>query len=62
MKHVIKLPSRGQISVWTDNDLKHIDTRDPHEIKFYLGLCTTLLTLPSSYLYYWFYGWSNCFM
>ena len=30
MKHVMKLPSEGQISLWTDNDMKHMDQREPH--------------------------------
>ena len=33
MEHVIKLPSKGQISLWTDNDLKHIHLRDPYQIQ-----------------------------
>ena len=27
-EHVIKLPSRGQVPVWTENDLKYIDPRE----------------------------------
>ena len=32
MEHVIKLPSKGQVSVWADNDLKHIDSREMHQV------------------------------
>ena len=28
-----KMPSKGQIGIWTDNDLKHIDPREPHKIQ-----------------------------
>ena len=31
-EHAIKLLSKGEISIWTDNDLKHIDHREPHQI------------------------------
>ena len=27
--HVITLPSKGQVLVWTDNDLEHIDPKKP---------------------------------
>ena len=33
MEHVIKMPSEGHISVWTDNDLKYIDPGEPHQIR-----------------------------
>ena len=32
MEHVLTPPSRGQISVRTGNNLKHIDSRDPHQV------------------------------
>ena len=28
----VKLPSKGQISIWTDNALKFIDPRELHQI------------------------------
>ena len=33
MEHVIRLPSKGQINVWRDNDLIPIDPREPHQIQ-----------------------------
>ena len=32
MAHVIKLYSKGEISLWIDNDLKHIDLRETCQI------------------------------
>ena len=32
MEHVTKQPSKGPISIWTDDDLKHIDPREPYQI------------------------------
>ena len=33
MEHVIKLPSKGQVLVWTYNDdLKDIDPRELHQV------------------------------
>ena len=36
-EHIIKLPFEGWISVWTDNYLKHIGPREPHQIQILLG-------------------------
>ena len=33
MEHVIKPPIKGWIAVWTDNNLKHIDPREPYQIQ-----------------------------
>ena len=32
MKHVKRLPSKAHVSVWTDNDPRHIDPREPYQI------------------------------
>ena len=32
-EHVIKLPLKWQETVWTNNDLKHIDPREPYQIQ-----------------------------
>ena len=33
MKHVMKLPSKGQFSIWVDNDLRYIYPREPYHIQ-----------------------------
>ena len=33
VEHVINLPSKGAISLFTDKDLKYTDTRDLHKIR-----------------------------
>ena len=32
MEHVTPLPSKGHVSLWTDNVLKHFDPQDPHQM------------------------------
>ena len=32
MEHVIQPPSKVPVSVWTDNNLKYIDSQGPHKI------------------------------
>ena len=32
-EHVIKLPSKGQVLSWTDNDLRCIEPIEPHQIQ-----------------------------
>ena len=33
MEYVIKLPSKEQISIWTNDYLKHFNLREPHQIQ-----------------------------
>ena len=42
MEHCLTLPSKGQISVWTVNDLKHIGSREPLQIQIFPVLLITI--------------------
>ena len=48
MKHVIKLPSEGQISVWTDDDMKYIDPIEPQQVQILLRALDHILHLKQN--------------
>ena len=48
MKHVIELPSKGQISIWTNNDLKHIYLGEPHQIQILSKVLDYIMVLKQN--------------
>ena len=48
MKHVITLPSIGQVSVWTHKGLKHINPMGPHQIQSLSDVLYDIIDLEQS--------------
>ena len=48
MEHVIKLHSKGKISVWTDKDLKYTDLKEPHQKQIFSGLLDHILEIKQN--------------
>ena len=48
MECAIKLPSKEQISIWTDNDLNYIDPRGPHQVRILSRVLVHIMDLKQN--------------
>ena len=46
--HIIRLPSQGLVLIWTDNDLKHVDPREPHQIQFLSHILVNIMVIQQN--------------
>ena len=46
--HVITLPAKGWVSLWTGNYLKNINPREPHQILILYSILDQIMTIQQN--------------